>query len=138
MVDWALRETSNSVPQSKQTMCRRSRGAGSTAALRAGFFETSWMRMCPRHFLQMVEKAPRGSACECPQCGQSTMTLSGLLTVRFSLLTGMQRLPARGSGDELDQRPGGRAGSESLRASPGREAAGEGETLFGLTSVLPT
>src|SRR5258708_37794965 len=138
MVDWALGATSNSVPQSKQTMCLRSRGAGSAAALRVVFFETSWMRMCPRHFLQMVEKAPRGSACECPQCGQATMTLSGLLTVRFGLLTGMQRSPARGNGEGSDQRPRGLAGSGILGASPAREAEGLGETLLGLTSVLPT
>src|SRR6185369_14736945 len=45
----------------------------------AAGFSVSSSRKCARHFLQMVEYAPRGSACSCPHFGPVTATVLGLV-----------------------------------------------------------
>src|ERR1044071_2204215 len=126
MVDWALSATSSSVPHSKQASFRTSLGR---CAGRAAGRRTSSTRMCWPHCLQTVERAARGSGCWCPQRGQTTRTLS-------CFFAGIQGAPARGPA--ADQRPPNLAGSGILGTSPVRGGVTAGETLLGLTSVLPT
>src|SRR5438132_1638416 len=83
---------------------------------------------CP-HFLQAVEMAARGSDCWCPQRGQLTRTLA-------CFFAGIQCSPARTTA--AGQRPPNLAGSGILGASLDRDGGAVGETLLGLTSVLPT
>src|SRR5437660_10252231 len=83
---------------------------------------------CP-HCLQAVEMAARGSDCSCPQRGQLTRTLA-------CFFAGIQCSPARTTA--ASQRPPNLAGSGILGASLIREGGAGGETLLGLTSVLPT
>src|SRR5260221_13686473 len=73
MVDAAALATSSSVPHWKQRICicsivRETAGAAGRNA--------SWTRKCSRHFLQMLEYAPLGSACTCPHFGHVTGTVS--------------------------------------------------------------
>src|SRR5438034_7559958 len=81
------------------------------------------------HCLQAVEMAARGSDCWWPQRGQVSRTFA-------CFFAGIQSSAARRPA--AAQRPTILAGSGILGASLVRGGGAVGETLFGLTSVLPT
>src|SRR5204862_1772254 len=126
IVDCALTATCSSVPHSKQASFLSSFGR---SGARAAGLRTSWTRMYWPQCLQAVEIAARGSGCWWPQRAQVTRILS-------CFFAGIQCSPARRPA--TGQRAAGLASSGILGTSGGRGGAAVGDTLFGLTSVLPT